>query len=67
MIKLLAFADGAMCVGLLINGYLTGKMSFYGSLTFFGEASERQNPVWFWTYTVLNSLNMAGCANLLLR
>ena len=40
----------------LIRGFATGNMFSFWSLTLFGEANRKRNPIWFWTYAGLNLL-----------
>lgn len=48
----LAFvAFAAYC---LVQGLRTGHMFAIWSLTLFGEASRKGNPIWFWTYAAIN-------------
>jgi hypothetical protein len=66
MTKIAALAYGALCLGFLINGYLSGTMHFFGSIAFNGAADRQSNPVWFWAYGVFNVLSVALCAWLLM-
>jgi len=40
----------------LVRGLATGRMFAVWSLTLFGEATRKGNPVWFWGYGALNLL-----------
>lgn len=40
----------------LIRGVTTGRMFAFWALTLFGEATLKENPVWFWIYGGLNLL-----------
>lgn len=47
----------ALC---LIRGFATGRMFAFWSLTLFGDATLKQNPIWFWVYAALNLLIVLG-------
>jgi hypothetical protein len=38
----------------LVRGFATGRMFAFWGLALFGEATLKQNPIWFWTYGTLN-------------
>lgn len=44
----------------LVRGFATGRMFAIWSLTLFGDASLKGNPVWFWAYAAINLLVVLG-------
>ncbi len=44
----------------LFRGFATGNMFAFYSLTLFGDATRKGNPVWFWVYAALNLLIVLG-------
>lgn len=51
----------------LVRGFATGQMFAFWSLALFGDATRKQNPIWFWIYAALNLLTVLGGASTLLR
>ena len=51
----------------LIRGFATGRMFAFWSMALFGDATRKQNPIWFWMYAALNLLTVLGVASTLLQ
>jgi len=44
----------------LIRGFTTGRMFAFWGFSFFGEATLKQNAIWFWVYALANLLVVLG-------
>lgn len=53
---------GIFAIYCLIRGFATGRMFGFWSLSLYGEATLKQNPTWFWIYTLINVLIVISLA-----
>ncbi|MBS0295055.1 MAG: hypothetical protein JSR45_02000 [Proteobacteria bacterium] len=50
----------------LIRGFTTGRMFAFWGFSFFGEATLKQNAIWFWVYALANLLIVLSALSTLL-
>jgi hypothetical protein len=54
LILVISVGFGLFAAFCLIRGFATGRMFAIWSLSLFGEATLKQNPLWFWVYAIAN-------------